>query len=590
MISQLYLAPRHAAPKTLLDSKRAQNLGIFLSGFKMSVDEIDTKLNIVDSDKGLPLESVMALKRFQPTEEDVEMYSNFSGDKASLPPTDQFMMKLCSLSNFSTRVDLLLTIREFPEQFEELLPSISTALAACNELTGNQNFTVVLEFILAIGNYMNGGTARGAAHGFQLKSLPKLADTRGRQSAKYTLVHYLVDVLKQHDPLALGVVNEMNNVPKAAEASVKALVAEVDVMKKDLLRISRNADNLLRKKENPNHTDLSFSSAVKAFVSRYDKEIKVMDRLCEELQTAFASVLEKFGEQQSTMSEEIFRSVRMFLDLFKKAVKDQDGFSYTSESSKAAKKSSPVVPPQSSFNLLAQIASANKEGKRSQKAETEVGGKGSKPVSKPVPVPGPSEPVVFNGHDLQDIHLQNSFDATEDASNSSLSSKSSFTPGQNDGVGSGVTITYASAINNSPKRPSSVSTASPRRKSTDNPTHQVKFGSPSTVRSLSVPSRQSIEPPTKEGHLQKLSGGKKRAAHWNTRFFELSETGYLHYYKKKDGKCMGSIYLRGCPISIDVNDSHIIVLESEGRVWQLKADSPIIAQEWSSLLEFYTTT
>jgi hypothetical protein len=45
----------------------------------------------------------------------------------------------------------------------------------------------------------------------------QLADTRGRQSAKYTLVHYLVDVLKQHDPLALGVVNEMNNVPKAAE-------------------------------------------------------------------------------------------------------------------------------------------------------------------------------------------------------------------------------------------------------------------------------------------------------------------------------------------------------------------------------------
>jgi hypothetical protein len=90
----LQAAPRHAAPKTLLDSKRAQNLGIFLSGFKMSVDEIDTKLNIVDSDKGLPLESVMALKRFQPTEEDVEMYSNFSGDKASLPPTDQFMMKV----------------------------------------------------------------------------------------------------------------------------------------------------------------------------------------------------------------------------------------------------------------------------------------------------------------------------------------------------------------------------------------------------------------------------------------------------------------------------------------------------------------
>lgn len=87
-----------------------------------------------------------------------------------------------------------------------------------------------------------------------------------------------------------------------------------------------------------------------------------------------------------------------------------------------------------------------------------------------------------------------------------------------------------------------------------------------------------------------MSGGKKRTPHWDMRFFELSETGYLHYYKKQDGKCMGSIYLRGCPISIDVNDSHVMVLESEGRVWKFKADSPALAREWLVLLEFYTKT
>lgn len=37
--------------------------GIFLSGFKMSVDELDGKLSVVDKDKGLPLDHVMALKR-----------------------------------------------------------------------------------------------------------------------------------------------------------------------------------------------------------------------------------------------------------------------------------------------------------------------------------------------------------------------------------------------------------------------------------------------------------------------------------------------------------------------------------------------
>ena len=36
--------------------------------------------------------------RFQPTEEDIEMYNNFSGDKMSLPSTDQFMMKVFHIS------------------------------------------------------------------------------------------------------------------------------------------------------------------------------------------------------------------------------------------------------------------------------------------------------------------------------------------------------------------------------------------------------------------------------------------------------------------------------------------------------------
>lgn len=85
-----------------------------------------------------------------------------------------------------------------------------------------------------------------------------------------------------------------------------------------------------------------------------------------------------------------------------------------------------------------------------------------------------------------------------------------------------------------------------------------------------------------------MSGGKKRAPHWDTRFFELSDTGYLHYYKKQDGKCMGSIYLRGCPLSISEIDSRVLVLESEGRVWQLKADTPELSREWLHLLEFYT--
>ena len=37
----------------------------------------------------------------------------------------------------------------------------------------------LLRYTLGIGNYMNGGTPKGAAHGIMLKSLTKLIDSRG---------------------------------------------------------------------------------------------------------------------------------------------------------------------------------------------------------------------------------------------------------------------------------------------------------------------------------------------------------------------------------------------------------------------------
>ena len=95
--------------------------------------------------------------------------------------------------------------------------------------------------------------------------------------------------------------------------------------------------------------------------------------------------------------------------------------------------------------------------------------------------------------------------------------------------------------------------------------------------------------PTKQGFLDKLSGGKHKAPKWDNRYFELTETGYLYYYKKPDGgKPINSIYLRGCPVEIDQNDSCIIIVKSEERDWNLKAVNPGEASAWKDALSFYT--
>ena len=52
------------------------------------------------------------------------------------------------------------------------------------------------EVTLAIGNYLNGGTGKGAAWGFRLDALNKLGGTKS-QDGTSTLLHYIARYMDQ---------------------------------------------------------------------------------------------------------------------------------------------------------------------------------------------------------------------------------------------------------------------------------------------------------------------------------------------------------------------------------------------------------
>ncbi len=52
-----------------------------------------------------------------------------------------------------------------------------------------------LAIVLTLGNYMNGGTAKGQADGFEIDALTKLITTKNI-SNKISLVHYIATTLK----------------------------------------------------------------------------------------------------------------------------------------------------------------------------------------------------------------------------------------------------------------------------------------------------------------------------------------------------------------------------------------------------------
>ena len=86
--------------------------------------------------------------------------------------------------------------------------------------------------------------------------------------------------------------------------------------------------------------------------------------------------------------------------------------------------------------------------------------------------------------------------------------------------------------------------------------------------------------------MTKKSGGA--VPKWDRRWFELSDTGFLHYYKKEGGKNAGSVFLKGAPARIEMAHPDIIKIDTEGRTYHIQAQSAREAAAWLQDISFYT--
>ena len=68
-----------------------------------------------------------------------------------------------------------------------LEPDVEAVTASLKNLKESDNFSQLLKIVLAVGNYMNGGSFRGGAAGFKLDALNKLADVRSTTQKGKTL-------------------------------------------------------------------------------------------------------------------------------------------------------------------------------------------------------------------------------------------------------------------------------------------------------------------------------------------------------------------------------------------------------------------
>uniref|UniRef100_A0A8C7ZJJ7 Uncharacterized protein n=1 Tax=Oryzias sinensis TaxID=183150 RepID=A0A8C7ZJJ7_9TELE len=222
-----------------LNQKIAHNFNIFLKSFPVQPWELKDKLFIIDEkDGGLSDEHIASLRRYVPTMDDVEMYKSHKGPVTELHIVDQYMMEMCNVPYLSAQLDLLLALRELPSSMNDLQPLINQKMRMCAQLDECRSFASVLQYLLAIGNYLNENAGKEKAMGFRLSSLTKLSQLRGK-NMKFTLLHALVEQIMLHEPCLASFTQELAEFETVPGASIKGLIAEVDVLKNELQKVNQ---------------------------------------------------------------------------------------------------------------------------------------------------------------------------------------------------------------------------------------------------------------------------------------------------------------------------------------------------------------
>lgn len=214
----------------ILEAQRITNLEIMLKKFEATPKQIAEAVRTLDPlAETLSLDNVNALISNYLKPEELELAKNWNGDAeaiAGLNRAEGLAYYIARVPRWQSKVKTMFTMHNSQNLVKEITTSIDTVINATQEVAGSQKLKRVLASVLAIGNYMNAGTAKGSAKGFRLDSLQKLSETKMRDGGQ-TLLHYMVQVLAKKHPECLSFDEDMPSIIGAKRMAKEDIAKEV---------------------------------------------------------------------------------------------------------------------------------------------------------------------------------------------------------------------------------------------------------------------------------------------------------------------------------------------------------------------------
>ncbi|NXO20130.1 GRD2I protein, partial [Cisticola juncidis] len=317
----------------ILSHKKAYNTSILIAHLKLSHIELRQILMTMESERLEP-SHIKQLLLYAPDGDEVQRFQSYKENPGKLSEPDQFVLQMLSVPEYKIRLRSLHFKTTLQEKTEEIKASYECICKASLELKSSKKLAKILEFVLAMGNYLNNGQPKTSkTTGFKINFLTELNTTK-TVDGKSTFLHILAKSLSQHFPELLGFAKDLPTVPLAAKVNQRALTAELKDLHSTVSDIQKACHSM------PASAEDRFAIVMSSFLESAQPAMRSLDELQHKAMEEFSKVLSFFGEDSKmTTSEAFFGIFAEFMSKFERALSDVQG----GESQRSPRMTSPLA-------------------------------------------------------------------------------------------------------------------------------------------------------------------------------------------------------------------------------------------------------
>ncbi|CAM9193505.1 unnamed protein product, partial [Lampetra planeri] len=317
----------------ILSHKKAYNASILIAHLKLSPAELRQVLMNMTTDRLEPAH-IKQLLLYAPDDDEVKQYEQFDQDPTKLSEPDQFIFQMLMVPEYKTRLRSLHFKTTLPERTEEMKVAYDYIYKASVELKTSKKLAKILEFVLAMGNYLNNGQPKShRTTSFKINFLTELSTTK-TVDGKSTFLHILAKSLCQHFPELLNFSRDLTTVPLAAKVNQRAVTAELSDLHSTIQDIRTACLKI------PLTSEDHFASVMSSFLENSHPAIQSLESLQTRAMEEFSKVASFFGEDSKSSSTESFFGIFAdFISKFERALNDTQ----TPENPRSPRLSSPLA-------------------------------------------------------------------------------------------------------------------------------------------------------------------------------------------------------------------------------------------------------